>query len=132
MAFSRISAYNANRLLELEFEDGAWISLHSADPTETGSHEIPGVDRVFVNAAGWSTAADKRLHNVDQIDFPNMPECEIEYFGAWDSETGGNFLRSTPRLDGSPLEVTGLNVTAGNTVTIPEEACVFGFSSVEV
>jgi hypothetical protein len=132
MAFKRISEYNANRLLELEFEDGAWISLHDDDPGESGANEIADVDRVFVSAAGWSVAADKELHNVDQIDFENMPACEVSYFGAWDAETAGNFLRSTPRLDGSPLEVTPLSVSEGNTVTIPEEACIFAFSNVEV
>lgn len=132
MAFKRISEYQANRLLEFEFEDGVWLSLHDADPGETGDNEIDGVDRVFVAGANWSTAADKELHNTEQIDFPDMPACSLSYFGAWDAETAGNFLRSTPRLDGSPLAVTPLAVTEGNTVTIPEEACIFRFSNIEV
>lgn len=129
----RISEDNANELLDLEFQNGMWIVPVDADPTDDGSAGvIDGVARVYVNAGGWSAAANKQLHNVDGIDFTDMPECSIWGFAAFGSEEGSDFKRSCPRMTGSPLELDPLAVTAGDTVTIPAEECVFRFENIEV
>lgn len=131
MPFCRISEYNANRLLELEFEDGVFISYHSDDPGEDGSNEIPDSVRTFVS--NWSIAAGKALHNGNDIESAAFPaDCSVNHFGAWDAAEGGNFLRGVPRLVGSPPEVTAIAVIAGDTVRIPAGDCEFSFENVEV
>ncbi len=130
MPTARISEYNANRLLELEFADGIYLSYHDGDPGEDGANEISDSVRTFVD--NWSAPSGKALHNVANIDSDPLPECEITYFGAWDAAEGGNFLRSVPRLVGSPPEVEAIDVVEGDTVRILAEDCVFSFENVEV
>jgi hypothetical protein len=131
MAMHRISEYDANRLLDYEFEAGAYLLPHSGDPGENGTdNTIDGVARVFVSS--FSPAAGKSTSNVDAFSFDDMPECSIAYWSAWDSLTGGNFLRSTPRITGSPLAPNALSVTEGDSVTVSEAGCVFRISNVEI
>lgn len=113
-----ISTFEANRLLDYEFSSTVYIGLHDGDPGSTGANEIAGVDRQAVAAAGWSEAAAKAIHNVDDINFTDMPEVTATHFSAWDSLTGGNYLR------GGPLDAE-LECEAGDTARIPAETAVF-------
>ena len=124
MAQQLISEFESNRLLDYEFSDTVNLSLHTASPGDDGSNEVAGgsYERQEVDPAGWSAAADKALHNVDEILFPDMPEIEVTHAGLWDGD--GNFLRAI-ELD------PPISCTAGDTVRIAEGAAEFTIENKE-
>lgn len=81
-----------------------YVSLHTADPGDTGGNEVAtagtGYARVAVaGAAGsWSAPADsgvaKQIANSAAIVFPNATGDwgTVTHFGIWDAASGGNFL----------------------------------------
>jgi hypothetical protein len=129
MATKRISANNANQLIATEFENGVYLQPHSGDPGELGlDNVIEGAPRVF--CSDWSVPADKEIHNTENIEFENMPPCNVNHFSVWDALEDGNFKRSTPYIAGSPPEVTTVPVLEGDTLRIPAEAFSFRLSNV--
>ena len=79
-----------------------WVSLHTADPGDTGASEVGAVGsygRVQRDAsdANWSagTATDGLTSNVATITFPapTAPGWGVAtHCGVWDAPTGGNFI----------------------------------------
>lgn len=71
-----------------------YVSLHDADPGQTGSNELgASVGRKEVtleSATGGSRAASP-----SQVTFDLSAGTTVEFVGLWDAETGGNFLAST-------------------------------------
>jgi hypothetical protein len=80
-----------------------YVSLHSADPGDTGTSELVSSGsyaRVAVTSAdaSWSAPADsgtsKQIANAASVTFPT-PTIDwgtITHFGLWDAPTNGNFL----------------------------------------
>lgn len=60
------------------------ISLHTADPGDTGASEVTGgsyarQNGTFAAASGGSSALSAA------VDFTGMPACTVTHFGVWDS-----------------------------------------------
>ena len=93
------------------------VSLHTADPTESGASECSGgagpyarQAPSFANLAGNSGA--KLLNTV--INYAGMPACTVNYIGIWDQiAVGGNFLL------GQTVAALAKAVNAGDTFQIP-------------
>jgi hypothetical protein len=77
---------------------GAFISLHTDDPGETGANEVAGGgygrqgDTPFAAAVGNPAAT----YNTSDIDFTNLPACTLRYGGLWNQASGGTFLAGGP------------------------------------
>jgi hypothetical protein len=110
------SEYARNAVLNACFNNTAfqvaipWVSLHSADPGLTGASELSGNNYGRVNASASFPNADAgALSNNAEIAFPegNGAWTQATYFGVWDAETDGNFIRggalTTPRTGGAGI-----------------------------
>lgn len=91
------------------------VSLHTADPGETGASEATGgagpyarQTPSFANASGGAKALNAA------INFTGMPACTVNYVGIWDQiAVGGNFLF------GQTVAALAKTVNAGDTFQIP-------------
>jgi hypothetical protein len=81
-----------------------YVSLHTADPGDTGGSEVSGGSYARVQRdaadANWSagTATDGTTDNVATITFPS-PTANwgiVTHVGLWDASSGGNFLGGGP------------------------------------
>ena len=76
-----------------------WISLHTADPGNTGGFEVGGggYARQLIT---WPTAAGGLITWTGTLTF-GVPICTVLYFGAWSASTGGTWgdgqLLAAPR-----------------------------------
>lgn len=94
------SDYLENRLLDLVLNAvpftppaALYVSLHTANPGETGANEVAsgGYGRrlaTFTNAAAGESETDAA------VVFVNMPQVTVTHVGIWDALTGGNILLS--------------------------------------
>jgi hypothetical protein len=94
---SSIGNYAENKLLDAVFNGTsysvttAYISLHTANPGETGSNEVSGGD--YVRKAGSFGAASSGTVTSDaDLEWTNMPSCTVYAVGVWDTNASGNFL----------------------------------------
>jgi len=80
-----------------------WVSLHTADPSETGASEVTGGNyaRISVAAAGWTktTAGTASATNTAEIVYPatgtvtwSASSPGVTHVGIWNASTAGNFL----------------------------------------
>lgn len=78
----------------------AYVSLHTADPGETGTSETSGTSYARKSTAGsdWNAAgADGQIENAGTITFATAGSGgwgTVTHFGLWDAATTGNFLGS--------------------------------------
>jgi hypothetical protein len=102
----------------------AYVSLHTADPGNTGASEVSGGayarqgPTTFANAGANPTVAS----NSSIITYPAATAAwgAIGFFGVWDAATGGNFRGSgavtTPKLvnsgDTARFAANSLTITA--------------------
>lgn len=101
------SDYLENELLDHVFGAAAfsapaaiYVSLHTADPGETGANELPGTNgyaRVSVtnNATNFPAATGGAKANGTEIAgfaASGGPWSAVTHFGLWDAVTAGNFL----------------------------------------
>ena len=88
---------------------GTYVSLHTADPGETGLNEVstavwPQYARVHAEqggaiGSGWSEPSDGMGKNTNQLTFPSMDgeaPLTITHFAVWDAPTGGNMIVYMP------------------------------------
>lgn len=93
-----ISNFLENELLDTALAVGSYVttnvyvSLHTADPGETGASESTGGSYSRKGPTVFSAAAAGTTSNTAQIDFTNMPASTITHVGLWDAATAGNFL----------------------------------------
>lgn len=90
-----------NEILDHIFNNAAapavttvYISLHTADPGDTGASEATG-GSYGRQAAGFGTAAAGQVSNTANIDFTNMPAATITHVGCWSNSTAtasANFI----------------------------------------
>ena len=120
----KMSSYLANEVLSAVTKGGSvtypqlYISIHSADPADTGAYEIAEA-RQLLTTTDWGTVAVKQVSTVNAVEFSNMTvESTVAYIGLWDSLTGGNFLwsgdLSNPKTvpTGETLRFDAGNITA--------------------
>jgi hypothetical protein len=73
----------------------AYVSLHTADPGNTGASEVTGGSYAR-QLAGFGAPADdsgvRAIVNAADVDFTGMPAATVTHFAIWDSATSGNPL----------------------------------------
>lgn len=93
-----ISNYLELKILDKTFRNtdytvsGVYISLHTADPGETGASEATGGSYARQGATTFAVAASGATENSGAINFTGMPAATITHVGCWDASTSGNFL----------------------------------------
>ena len=90
---------------------GCYVSLHTADPSDTGASECTGGSYARQGDTAFSAAVGGASDNDSDISFTNMPACTVTHVGIWDSATVGTFLLGGS-LDASKV------VNSGDTFTI--------------
>ncbi len=96
-----VSNYAENKILDavLRFTTtggglptaSVYVSLHTANPGETGTSEASGGSYARQQAA-FNAAASGVSINTAVINFAGMPAATITYIGLWDDVAAGNFL----------------------------------------
>ena len=95
-----ISNYLEEKILNLVFHGDAftapsnhYVSLHTADPGETGVSEVTGGSYAR-QAATFSAAVNPggTIATSAALVFASMPATTVTYVGVWDASTAGNFL----------------------------------------
>jgi hypothetical protein len=73
----------------------AYVSLHTADPGNTGTSEVTGGSYAR-QLAGFGAPADdsgvRAITNGANVDFTGMPAATVTHFAIWDAATSGNPL----------------------------------------
>ena len=115
-----LSNYAEEKVLQALFNNVTYavatpyMSLHTADPGETGASEAAGGTytrqltdfNVASNPAGTVT-------NNGIVDFTLMPACTITHVGVWDAVAAGNFICSGAFASSKV-------VNAGDTYRVPD------------
>ena len=100
MSFSN---YAENAILDHVFKGSAmtqpanlYVSLHSADPGETGTNELTGGGYARLLHNTWNAAASGVKTNDGVVTFAVATGNWVEatYLGVWDAISGGNLLGS--------------------------------------
>lgn len=92
-----LSNFAENELLDALLGNGTYnstathVSLHTADPGETGTSEVTGGSYGRQSAA-FGAAAGGTTSNTGTLSFTTMPAVTVTHVGIWDASTGGNFL----------------------------------------
>lgn len=93
------SDYMENQVMDAVVNAGSfsvavpWISLHTADPGETGATEVTGGSYARQNgSAAFPAAAAGSVSNDVLIEFTGMPAVTVTHVGIWDASTAGNFI----------------------------------------
>lgn len=96
------------------FTKAKYVSLHTADPGETGASEVTGGSyaRQQVTNVNWDAAVGGVADNAAAITFANMPAATVTHAGVWDAVTAGNF-------DGGGALTASKVVGSGDTVEFP-------------
>jgi hypothetical protein len=118
-----VSDFAENTALDDMFNAGAgfaiagdpFVSLHTADPGETGANEAAGGSYARQQAA-FGAAAAGTLSNGANVDFANMPATTIVAVGIFDASTAGNCLWTGWLSTVSGLAVVRSADLAGNDI----------------
>lgn len=103
-----------------------YVSLHTADPAETGANEVTGGNyaRIAVANAAWTKPGNGIAVNNADITFPSTGTVTwsgtVTHVGIWSASTAGNFLYGGA-LSASKVVASGdvFKFTANNlTITI--------------
>lgn len=97
---SKLSAYLADALINAVLRNTAYtspstvyLSLHTADPGDTGTSEVSGGSYARQPIA-WNVAANGAVRNTAAVTFPTATAGwgSVLYFGVWDVVSAGNLL----------------------------------------
>lgn len=112
-----ISNYLENKLLDAVFNNTSYaaggdpyISLHTANPGETGTSEVSGGSYARIQVA-FGAASSGSVTNTGNIDFTSMPAATVTHVGVWDAVSAGNHLWNGPLT-------SSVGVSAGATFRI--------------
>jgi hypothetical protein len=112
-----ISNYAEAQILDALFNNDTfavatpYVSLHTADPGETGASETSGGSYIR-KLASFGAASGGAISSDAELEWLDMPDVTITHVGIWDAESAGNFLW------GGAL-VASKDLNAGDTFTIP-------------
>lgn len=87
-----------------------YVSLHTADPGNTGASEVTGGSYARQTIT-FSAASNKTTTNIADVTFANMPATTVTHVGIFSAVSGGTFWW------GSALD-TQRTTTAGDTFKI--------------
>jgi hypothetical protein len=68
-----------------------YVSLHTADPGETGADEVTGGDYVRKSVT-FNAPSGGSMTNSNLLRWDNMPAVTLTHVGLWDAATAGNPL----------------------------------------
>lgn len=96
---SQIGDFAENELLDAIFSQAAYtptniyMSLHTADPGETGTSEVTGGSyaRQTVTSS-FGAASGGTVTSTANIQWTNMPAVTVTHIGVWDATGAGNFI----------------------------------------
>jgi len=91
---------------------GAYVSLHTADPGETGVNEVVGGSYGRQGDTAFDVAASGATSNTADITFTSMPACTVTHVGIWEVASAGTFIAGGIMAPNKP-------VGAGGTLIIP-------------
>jgi hypothetical protein len=125
------SNYQENLVLDFSLGSGTpatvYLSLHTADPGETGANETTGTNyarkSVTNNSTNWPAASSgvKLLHVAQSFATPGAGGWgTVTYFGIWDAASAGNFMfggqltisKTINQDDAVSFAIDALSVTA--------------------
>lgn len=92
-----ISNYLENKILDKVLRNTdftvatPYVSLHTADPGETGTSEVAGGSYARQSAA-FDAAASGATSNSGVLNFTGMPACTVTHVAIWDASSAGNCL----------------------------------------
>lgn len=96
---SQISDFAEVEILDAIFNQSAYsptnvyISLHTADPGETGASEVTGGSYARQDGTtSFAAAAAGAVSTDTDISYTDMPATTVTHAGAWDAVSAGNFL----------------------------------------
>lgn len=84
-----------------------YVSLHTADPGETGTSEHGATAAYTRVAAAFGAPSNGVIANSAIVDFPQATvnySAPITHFGLWTGQSGGNFLGGSSL--GAPRTIT--------------------------
>lgn len=87
------------------------VSLHTADPGETGANELVGGSYARQTVT-FNAASAGQITNSASVDFAGMPAATITHVGLWDSA-------GTPVFLGGGALTASKTVGAGDTFSLP-------------
>ena len=106
-----LSGYGEGQVLT-PLETTAYVSLHTADPGNTGANEISGSGYARQGPVGFTNAGANPTvgSNTAIITYPAATAAwgTIGYFGLWDAATAGNYR-------GSGAVTTPKTINSGDT-----------------
>lgn len=96
-----------------------YMSLHTADPGETGTSEATGGSYVR-QAITFGAAAAGQIQNSGEVQFDDLPAATITHGGVYDAASGGNFLAGGSLTESKVVSAgDSLKVIANNfTITL--------------
>lgn len=95
-------------------EEDCWLSLHTADPLNTGLNTAELVGAGYNRQrVGWSLPANRTITNTNDVVFQQLPVATIGWLGVWDAGVGGTLLAV---LTADPMF---LSTAANPTIYIP-------------
>lgn len=70
-----------------------YVSLHTADPGETGTSEVTaGANTYARQSASFAAASGGSITTDAALEWTDMPAVTVTHVGIWDASTAGNFL----------------------------------------
>lgn len=99
----------------------AYLSLHTADPGETGANEVAGGSYARQTVT-FDAAASGVTQNATLEEFTGMPTATITDAGLWDAVSGGNFLTAIPL--GAPARGFASAIASTDAFTSPAHGLV--------
>jgi hypothetical protein len=92
-----------------------WISLHTADPGETGANEVTAGTKTYTRQSGaFGAAAAGAVSNSASLTWSSMPAASVKFVGVWNSSTA---TASASFIWGGAMTTTKV-VGAGDTFKI--------------
>lgn len=133
-----MSTYAANKTLDFWLRGVAmvaptavYISLHTADPGNSGANEVSLVAwPAYIRkdpaaggaiATGWLAAAAKATTNLLDMLWPGnngAGAITITHFGIWDAPTAGNFIIGDAITVPRTLQPTDQNIAKAGVITV--------------
>jgi hypothetical protein len=119
------SDYAENQVLDDIYNSGTgfavtgdpFISLHTADPGDTGANEVTGGAGPYARQqAAFSVSASGTTDNDANIDFAGMPAVTVVAWGVWDAVSAGNCIQTGWLSTVSGLAVVRTADVAGNDI----------------
>lgn len=88
-----------NSMLDHLGTEAVYMSLHTADPGETGTNEVTGGAPAYIRkAVTWNAASSGSMTASNQPQF-DVPACTVAYVGLFSAESSGTFYGSADVTD---------------------------------